>query len=330
MNLPDFDDVSEAAERIRGEAVRTPLVYARAASEALGRPVYVKPECLQRTGAFKFRGAYNRISQISPGEAPGGVVAVSSGNHAQGVAAAAAIMGLSAKIVMPADAPAAKIEGTLALGAEIAWFDRDKDNREAMAADIARKENRIFISPFDDVDVIAGQWTVGLEITEDADAAGLDVAAVLAPVGGGGLIAGVGLAVGARLPGAKIYGVEPEGFDDTRRSLAAGERVTNNRQTGSICDSLLTPLPGELTFALNRKQLAGVLTVSDDEAGQAVAHCYHNLKLVVEPGGAAAMAAVLQGRVPAGDGAIIAVLSGGNVDAGMFAELINAKSSVAD
>jgi len=322
MNLPDFGDVLLAADRIRGEAVRTPLIYARAASEKLERPVYVKAECLQRTGSFKFRGAYNCISQITAAKAPGGVVAVSSGNHAQGVAAAAAIYGLSAKIVMPTDTPSAKIEGTLALGAEIVSFNRATDDRNAIVAALAKKERRVFVSPFDDAQVIAGQGTVGLEIADDAQSAGLNVAAVLAPAGGGGLVSGIGLAIAARMPGCKVYAVEPDGFDDTKRSLAAGERLENSRMSGSICDAILTPMPGEITFALNRRLLAGGLTVSDDEAGRAVAHAFKSLKLVVEPGGAVALAAVLQGRVPDGDGAIIVVLSGGNVDADLFAKLV--------
>jgi len=322
INLPDFNDVLQAADRIRGEAFRTPLIYDRTASERLERPVYVKPECLQRTGSFKFRGAVNCISQITAREAPGGVVAVSSGNHAQGVAAAAAMFGLPAKIVMPTDAPSAKTDGTLALGAEIVAFDRATDDRYAIVAAIAEKERRVFVSPFDDARVIAGQGTVGLEIAGDAQSAGLDVAAVLAPAGGGGLIAGIGLAITRLLPDAKIYGVEPEGFDDTKRSLAAGRRLGNTKLSGSICDAILTPMPGVLTFALNHKHLAGVFLASDAEAGQAVAHCFKSLKLVVEPGGAVAMAAVLGGQVPKGDGAIVVVLSGGNVDADMFAELV--------
>jgi len=322
VELPDFGDVEAAALRIAGEALRTPLIFARAASEGLGRPVYVKPECLQRTGSFKFRGALNCISQIEAAQAPGGIVAVSSGNHAQGVAAAAALNGLAAKILMPIDTPSTKIEGTLALGAEIVRFDRNTDDRYAMVAKIAKDEGRVFVSPYDDAQVIAGQGTIGLEIADDAQAAGLKVAAVLAPTGGGGLVSGIGLAIAARLPDCKVYAVEPDGFDDTKRSLAAGERLENSRMSGSICDAILTPMPGEITFALNRRLLAGGLTVSDAEAGRAVAHAFKSLKLVVEPGGAVALAAVLQGWVPDGDGAIIVVLSGGNVDADLFAKLV--------
>jgi len=322
MQLPTYEDVKKAAARIQGVAVRTPLLYARAASEALGRPVYVKAECLQRTGSFKFRGAFNRISQLAPGEASGGVIAVSSGNHAQGVAAAAALHGLSAKIVMPMDAPNVKREGTLALGAEIVPFDRATDDRDAIAQALAEKEGRVFVPPYEDFNVVAGQGTVGHEIAEDMDALGLEPAAVLTPAGGGGLLAGVALAIAARCPDAAIYGVEPDGFDDLRRSVVAGERQRNPKTVGSICDAMLTPMPGALPFAILKEQLSDVLLVSDDEAGQAVAHAFRSLKIVAEPGGAAALAAVLAGKVPAGDGAIVAVVSGGNVDAELFARLI--------
>jgi threonine dehydratase len=325
--LPTIEDVERAAERLKGEAVRTPLLPARDLSQRLGRPVLVKPECLQRTGSFKFRGAFNRISQIGAADGLRGVVAVSSGNHAQGVAAAAALRGLSAKIVMPADAPAAKRDGTRALGAEIIPFERGREDRDVIAAGIVAEEGRVFVPPYDDPFVIAGQGTVGLEIAEDAAALGLDVDAVVVPAGGGGLIAGTGLAIRARLPGAAVYASEPAGFDDHRRSLASGVRESNPAATGSICDALMAARPGELTFALNRIQLSGAFAVTDDEAGAAVAYAFRHLKLVLEPGGAAALAAVLGGQVPAGTGAIIVVLSGGNVDAALFSRLIGAGAS---
>lgn len=325
--LPTIEDVEKAAVRLKGEAVRTPLLPARDLSQRLGRPVFVKPECLQRTGSFKFRGAFNRISQISGDDARHGVVAVSSGNHAQGVAAAAAHHGMSAKIVMPADAPSAKADGTRALGAEIIPFERGRDDREIIAADIVATEGRIFVPPYDDPMVIAGQGTVGLEIAEDAATQALQLDAVVVPAGGGGLIAGTGLAIGARLPGTKVFAAEPAGFDDHRRSLASGARESNPNATGSICDALMAARPGELTFALNREQLAGAFAVTDAEAGEAVAYAFRHLKLVLEPGGAAALAAVIGGQVPPGSGAVVIVLSGGNIDADLFARLISAGES---
>lgn len=320
-NLPSFEDVVSAAAQIKGEAVRTPLLYARHASELLGRPIYVKPECLQRTGSFKFRGAFNRISRFTPEEAKAGVIAVSSGNHAQGVAAAASLLGISAKIVMPADAPTAKISGTKGYGADVVFFDRKSEDREELVAKLAREDGRVFVAPYENFHVMAGQGTIGLEIAEDASGLGIDIDAVLAPTGGGGLLAGISLAFSELLPTSKIFGVEPAGFDDLKRSLETGERQRNAKTSGSICDAILAPTPGEATFAINRRLVDGIFVVSDEEAGAAVAHGFEALKLVIEPGGAVALAAVLESRIPPGDGAVVAVLSGGNIDAELFASL---------
>jgi threonine dehydratase len=320
--LPTVADMEAAAARLRGIAVRTPLLESAALNERVGGRVLMKAECLQHTGSFKFRGAYNTISQV---DAPA-VVAYSSGNHAQGVAAAAKLLGKTATIVMPADAPAIKIENTRAYGAEVRLYDRARESREAIGAKIAAQTGAALIRPYDDPRIVAGQGTAGLELAEQAKALGLDLEVALAPCGGGGLVAGCALALTSAFPGIAVYAVEPEGLDDTRRSLVAGERVANAPGATSICDALLLPTPGELTFELNRHLLAGGLTVSDDEVRRALAFAFRYLKLVVEPGGAVALAAVLAGKL-ALDGRIAAlVLSGGNVDPSLFAAAITARS----
>ena len=322
QSLPTIDDVRAAAARLAGRALRTPLLYSAGLSARCGRPVYVKPECLQRTGSFKFRGAFNRISQLPAGPEARGVVAMSSGNHAQGVAAAAAICGISATIVMPSDAPAIKLENTRALGASIVEYDREGEDRDQIARDIVEQSGAFLVPPYDDAGIIAGQGTVGLEIAEDAADLGLNLDAVVIPVGGGGLAAGASLAIKALSPETRVLVAEPEGFDDHARSLIAAERCANARNSGSICDALLAPMPGALTFAINRHTIAGGLVVSDGDAASAVATGFRDLKLVIEPGGAVALAAILKGALPHGDGAVVAVVSGGNVDAELFCRLI--------
>ncbi len=317
----DIGDIVAAQERLQGYAVRTPLVESARINDMAGRRVLIKPECLQRTGSFKFRGAWNRISQLDDETAARGVVAYSSGNHAQGVAAAAALRGAPAVIVMPADTPEVKKANTRWLGAEVIEYDRASGDRAAIAAEIAGKRGAVIVPPFDDADVIAGQGTVGLEIAEDVERMGVQADAVVVPAGGGGLIAGVSVAVGARLGPVKVYSAEPEGFDDHARSLASGQRVSNQRLSGSICDALLSPEPGELTFAITCKRLAGGLVVSDAEAGHAMAAAFSHLKLVAEPGGAVALAAVLEGRLE-GRGPVVVVVSGGNVDADLYRKLL--------
>ncbi|MGH6898361.1 MAG: threonine ammonia-lyase [Geminicoccaceae bacterium] len=322
-HLPDFADVEAAAERLRGVAAATPLLESEALNERVGGRVLLKPECLQRTGSFKFRGAYNTISQIDAGA----VVAYSSGNHAQGVAAAARLLRKRATIVMPADAPAIKIESTRAHGAEVRPYDRATESREEIGAAIAAGTGAALIKPYDDPRIIAGQGTVGLELAaqlRDLDARP-DVA--LAPCGGGGLIAGCALALGAAFPEIALYAVEPAGLDDTARSLEAGARRANAPGATSICDALLIPTPGELTFAINRRLLTGGLTVTDDEVRGAMAFAFRYLKLVVEPGGAAALAAVLSGKLPLEHRTAAVVLSGGNVDPALFAAAITGRSA---
>jgi threonine dehydratase len=318
--LPELADVEAAAERVRGVVRQTPLLESDALNELVGGRLLCKAECLQRTGSFKLRGAYNTISQ--QGGQP--VVAFSSGNHAQGVAAAAKLLGVPATIVMPADAPAIKIANTRALGAEVRLYDRQREVREEIGAEIAERTGAALVKPYDDPRIIAGQGTAGLEAVQQLRALGSGVDAALLPCGGGGLIAGCSIALAAAFPGAAILAVEPEGFDDTARSLAAGERVPNDPGARSFCDALLAPMPGELTFPLQRRHLAGGLAVSDAEVARAMAAAFSHLKVVVEPGGAAALAAVLSGRFDARGRTVLVVLSGGNVDPGLFAEVLPA------
>ncbi|HEX6143224.1 MAG TPA: threonine/serine dehydratase [Geminicoccaceae bacterium] len=316
--LPTIADVFAAAERLHGVAVRTPLLISDRLDGLTGARVLVKAEPLQRTGSFKLRGAYNTISQI---DAPA-VVAYSSGNHAQGVAAAAKLLGKRATIVMPADAPAIKRASTAWWGAEIRIYDRERESREAIGEEIAARTGAALIRPYDDPRIIAGQGTLALEAVEQAGALDLVPDLALIGCGGGGLISGSGLVLRDAWPGIEIFAVEPEGFDDTRRSLEAGRRVKNDRLSGSFCDALLSPMPGELTFALNRRQLAGGLTVDDAEVAEAMRFAFEALKVVVEPGGAVALAALLAGRIEARGRTVLVVLSGGNVDPVLFADVL--------
>jgi threonine dehydratase len=320
--LPTAADVDAAALRLAGVAVRTPLLNFPVLDAQLGARMFLKAETLQRTGSFKFRGAYNKISTIPPERRAAGVVAYSSGNHAQGVAAAAKLCGLPAAIVMPSDAPVAKRERTAALGAEIVLYDRDREDRAAIARDIAQKRGAVLVPPFDDPLIVAGQGTAGREIVEDLAALGLRPELVVVGASGGGLIAGIALAVKARVPAAKFYAAEPEGFDDTLRSFASGKRETNARMSGTICDALMTATPGVLTFEINKRLVGEGVTASDAEVGRAVAFAFRELKLVVEPGGAIGLAALLAGRLDVKGKVVVAVLSGGNVDADLFCRLV--------
>ena len=316
---PGVADVEAAAERLRGHALVTPLLRSPALDALAGRPVLVKAECLQVTGSFKFRGAYAAISALPEERRRRGVIAYSSGNHAQGVALAARMHGVPAVIVMPDDAPAVKVEGTRALGAEIVPYRRAEEDREAVGEALARERGLTLVRPYDDAGVIAGQGTVGLEIAAQAAAAGIEEADVLVCCGGGGLTAGVALALEARAPGLRARPVEPEGFDDVARSLASGRREGNARMSGSICDAILTPSPGEITFPVLRRLCGPGLVVSDDDALRAVALAARHLRLVLEPGGAVALAAAI--ALP-GDGPVIAVASGGNVDPALLARAL--------
>ncbi|MEE8273053.1 MAG: threonine/serine dehydratase [Alphaproteobacteria bacterium] len=317
-----FADVEAAAERLAGHAVLTPLVESPLLNERLGARVLVKAEPLQRTGSFKFRGAYNNISQLGDAERKHGVVAYSSGNHAQATAAAARQAGIDAVMVMPDDAPRIKIDNTRAWGAEVVLYERASRAREEVAKQIAAQRGATVVPPFDHPWTIAGQGTVGLEIAAQAAALGAELDAVLVPCSGGGLIAGCALALAERAPGAAVYAVEPEGFDDTARSLAAGSRQEARPGARSFCDALLAPTPGELTFAINREHLAGGLAVSDDEVAQAMRLAFVYLKLVIEPGGATALAALASGKLDCRGKTVAVVASGGNVDAETFRDAI--------
>jgi threonine dehydratase len=319
---PTLADIADAAERLRPHAVRTPLLENAQLNQRLGGRLLLKAEPVQRTGSFKFRGAYNRVSRLNADERARGVVAYSSGNHAQGVACAAGLCFAPAVIVMPADAPRVKLANTRALGAEVVTYDRRADDREAIGDALARERGLTLVRPYDDPWVVAGQGTVGLEIAEQCEELHLTPDAVLVPCGGGGLVAGTATALRGRQPGVAVYAVEPEGFDDTARSLAAGRRMANSGSGHSMCDALLAPMPGELTFAINRELLAGGLIVSDAEVEGAMATAFHYFKLVVEPGGAVALAAVLSGKASVAGRAIVAVASGGNVDPAYFAAVL--------
>ncbi|MGB7259552.1 MAG: threonine/serine dehydratase [Pseudolabrys sp.] len=322
--LPTGADVDVAAKRLFGVAVRTPLINAPVLDERLGARVFLKAEILQRTGSFKFRGAYNKLSTIPQDRREAGVVAYSSGNHAQGVAAAAKLLGMRATIVMPSDAPKAKCERTAALGAEIVFYDRDTEDRSAIARGIAEKRGATLVPPFDDPMIIAGQGTIGSEIVEDLAALGLKPEIVVVGASGGGLAAGVALGVKQRVPAAKFYTAEPEGFDDTARSFKTGKRESNERLSGTICDALMTVTPGELTFPINRKLIGEGVSASDADVARAMAYAFRELKLVVEPGGAIGLAALLAGKIATKGKVVVGVLSGGNVDADTFAKLVAA------
>ena len=321
---PTAADVDAAAKKLAGVAIRTPLVNSPVLDQLLGARVFLKAETLQRTGSFKFRGAYNKISSIAPERKANGVVAYSSGNHAQGVAHAAALCNMPAVIVMPSDAPQAKRERTAALGAEVVLYDRDTEDRAAIARGIAQKRGAVLVPPFDDPYVIAGQGTAGREICEDLDKLGLKPDVVVVGASGGGLIAGIALAIKARVPGAKFYSAEPDGFDDTMRSFKSGKREANPRMSGTICDALMTNTPGVITWEINRKLVGEGVSASDAEVGRAVAFAFRELKLVVEPGGAIGLAALLAGKLDIKGKVVVAVLSGGNVDAELFHRLIAA------
>ncbi|MWP40232.1 pyridoxal-phosphate dependent enzyme [Rhodobacter sphaeroides] len=320
--MSDIAMIEAAAARLAGHARRTPLLSSPFLDEIAGRRVLVKAECLQHTGSFKFRGGWSALSALEPARRAQGVIAYSSGNHAQGVALAAARHGVPAVIVMPADAPQLKIENTRALGAEVVLYDRATEDRDAIGARLADERGLTLIRPFDEPLVIAGQGTTGLEIAEQAAEEGVTSADVLTCCGGGGLTAGIALALEARAPGLRVRPVEPVGFDDTARSLAAGEIRSNAALSGSICDAIVTPQPGRITFPILARLCGPGLAVTDAEALRAMALAFLRLKIVLEPGGAVALAAALF-RPDALEGdAVICTASGGNVDPPLFARAL--------
>jgi len=315
----DLDDVRAAASRLEGVAVRTPLLRSPGLDARAGGEVFLKAENLQRAGAFKIRGAYNKVSSLPPKERSLGVAAYSSGNHAQAVALAAQIHGIPAVILMPEDAPASKVAATRGYGAEVVRFDRYKEDRAALGAQLARDRGLTLVPPYDDPLVMAGQGTTGLEIMEDSPE--LDV--LMAPVGGGGLIAGSGTAAKALRPGVRVIGVEPEGADDTKRSLEAGERLALPTYPRTIADGLQIDRPGRLTFEVNRAVVDEIALVTDAEIVEAMRFLFEQVKLVVEPSGAVCVAALLAGKVDVNGARVAAILSGGNIDIERFVRLVH-------
>jgi len=318
----DLRDVENAADRLSGVAVLTPLIASRELDELAEGRVLIKPESLQLTGSFKIRGAYNMMSRLPPEQAARGVVAWSSGNHAQGVAAAGSLLAIKTAIVMPQDAPRVKLENTRRLGGEPILYDRFSGDREEIARRVAAERGAELVPSYDHADIIAGQGTVGLEIMRQCSAAGVTPDQVLVPCSGGGLIAGAAVAIRGIEPRTTVHSVEPASLDDTARSLRAGERVSNEASARSMCDALQAATPGRLTFDINRELLADGLSVSDDEAGAAMRFAFLNLKLVAEPGGAVALAAVLARKIETKGRVTVVVLSGGNVDAELFCRIL--------
>ena len=319
--MTSIRDIEAAAQRLDGVAVRTPLLRNHALDEVAGGQVLVKPECLQVTGSFKIRGAYNFLSQLTPEEAGRGVVAFSSGNHAQGVAAAGEMLGIRAAIVMPEDAPRAKLENTRRLGGEVITYDRYTGDREAIARDIANERGAVVVPSYDHDYIIAGQGTVGLEIAQQCGEQGVSPDQVLVCCGGGGLVSGSAVALKHLYPDARVHTVEPEEFDDTARSLRSGQREHIGDGARSICDALQAHAPGKLTFEIMKRLLADGLTVSDKDVRAAMRFAFQNLKLVIEPGGAVALAAVLARKIDTAGKTTVIVASGGNVDREMYAEI---------
>lgn len=325
-NPPVFDDLVRAAERIRDHATVTPLLESHALNNIVNGRVLLKAETLQRTGSFKFRGAFNRINQIPQEQRNGGVVAYSSGNHAQGVAAAAAILGIPAAIVMPRDAPAIKVANTRSYGAEVILYDRLHDSREEIGEALTRKREATLIRPYDDSGIIAGQGTCGLEIAAQAEAMNATLDALLVCCGGGGLTAGCALAMETLSPNTDVFTIEPEGFDDTKQSLQSGTVIANDTSQRSICDALLAPQPGNLTFAVNKGRVKGGFSVTDADVEAAMRFAFRTLKLVVEPGGAVCLAAILAGRFNCADRTVALTLSGGNVDPELYRAVLDGDS----
>ncbi|WP_377298135.1 threonine/serine dehydratase [Rhizobium sp. SGZ-381] len=326
--MTDITMIEAARARIGNRARATPLLSSPFLDEIAGRKVFVKPECLQHTGSFKFRGAWSAVSALAPEVRARGVIAFSSGNHAQGVALAARMHGIAAVIIMPADAPKLKIENTRAFGAEVVLYDRENEDRDEIGAHLATTRGLTLIRPFDDPQVIAGQGTVGLEIAAQARQEGIETADVIVCCGGGGLIAGVALALEAHAPGLRARPAEPEGFDDTARSLQSGRIERNARLGGSVCDAIVTPQPGNITFPINARLCGPGLAVSEEEALQAMILAHNRLKIVVEPGGVVALAAALFRKEEIEGDSVIAVCTGGNVDPEVFSAALSRYSHV--
>ncbi len=318
----NLEDIKQAAQRLIGVAIKTPILSSAILNERLNAKIFIKPECLQHIGAFKFRGAYNRLSQLNSEEKAKGVVAFSSGNHAQGIAYAARLLGMQSTIVMPSDAPTIKKEGTERLGANIRLYDRATESREQIAEEISSRSGAVLVPAFDDVDVIAGQGTCGLEIMQQLQALDCLPDAVLSPCGGGGLLAGVATAIKETNSSTKVYGVEPENYDDHRLSKSSGQRVKIDPPHKTSCDALMATQPGVITWSINSRLVDDFLVVTEDEVAHAISFAFRYLKLVVEPGGAVALAALLQNKLNINDACAAIILSGGNIDAQSFASCL--------
>lgn len=322
----NIDMIRAAAKRLEGHARRTPLLNSPFLDEIAGRRVWVKPECLQHTGSFKFRGGWAAVSALDAETRARGVIAFSSGNHAQGVALAAQAHGCPAVIVMPNDCPKMKIDNTRAYGAEVVLYDRVKESREGIGAALSEERGLTLIRPYDEPQVIAGQGTCGLEIAEDANRLCIENAQVIVCCGGGGFTSGIALALEADAPTLRVRPAEPEGFDDVARSLRSGGIERNNQLSGSICDAIISPQPGDITWPIMQRLVGPGLVISDDEALQAMAHAFSRLKVVAEPGGAAALAAALFRADQIEGNDVIVTISGGNVDPGMFARALETRA----
>ncbi len=310
-----FQDVKVARSRLTGHVKKTPLIQSDVINIITGKNIWFKPECTQKVGAFKYRGAFNRLSAMSETERARGVVAYSSGNHAQGVSRSAKELGMSAIIVMPKDAPKIKVEGVIRDGAEIIFYDRETESRESIAEKISKNDGRIIVPSYDDPFIIAGQGTTGLEIIEEAQQKNIEIDAVITPMGGGGLCAGTGLAVKALSPRTKMFGAEPRDYNDHQLSIRAGHRIAYQDPAPTICDAIMTPIPGELTFPINKRNVEDVFDVSDRDCLISMAIIKKELGIQVEPGGVVGFAAVLNGNFNSlNANTICVVLSGGNVD----------------
>ena len=316
-----YAQITAASQRLQGMATRTPLLESDSLNQQLQGRVLFKVEALQRTGSFKFRGAYNKLSQLAQ-QGVNGVVAYSSGNHAQGVALAASLFDMQATIIMPTDSPGIKIDNTRALGGEVILYDRYTQSREDLGHALAQERNLTLVKPYDDEDIIAGQGTAGLEASQQLQNLGLTPDQVIAPCGGGGLISGTAIAIHEHFPTADIWAAEPQHYDDTIRSLAAGKHLSNATSPPSLCDAIVTPTPGELTFPIMQQHLRGGFAVNEAQVLTAMAACMQALKVVVEPGGCVGLAALLAGLLPTQDKTTLVVLSGGNADPQILARAL--------
>ncbi len=328
LEAPELADIKESAKALQGIIVNTPLIENADANQTLSTRLLIKAETAQRTGAFKFRGAYNRMRQMNAAERKRGVIAYSSGNHAQAVALSARLLNTRALIVMPDDAPVSKMQRTRELGAEILTYDRETQSREDVAQAILIDRGLIMVPPNEDRRVMAGAGTVALEMTQQVKLANARLDAVLVPCGGGGLTAATAIVLNALSPYTQVFAVEPEQFDDTRRSFDAGYRLSNPKGRQTICDAIMTDQPGALTFPINQRLLTGVLTVSDDDVRRAMLFAFENFKIVVEPGAAVALAAVLAQKMDVADKTVAVIATGGNVDTGIFCATLNAANTL--